>query len=103
MHTVRFLLVGLGNLGRRFCQVLLEKDALLRQRYGLHLRLVGAADSQGAAYDLALGLDLEKVVTSSKRGAPSLTTPARGGGGGRPRNWSPRRRPICCWRLHRST
>jgi homoserine dehydrogenase len=67
MHTVRFLLVGLGNLGRRFCEVLLEKDALLRRRYGLNLRLVGAADSRGAAY-APEGLDLDQVVELKQAG-----------------------------------
>jgi len=69
MHTVNFLLVGLGNLGRRFCQVLLEKDRLLRRRYELALRLTGAADSQGAAYDSAKGLDLNKVIHLKQDGA----------------------------------
>jgi len=40
MKSVRFLLVGLGNLGRRFCEILPEKNALLRRRYGLDLRPV---------------------------------------------------------------
>lgn len=61
MHEVRFLLVGLGNLGRRFCEILAEKGPLLRERYGLELRLVGAADSRGAAY-APEGLDLMEVV-----------------------------------------
>jgi homoserine dehydrogenase len=56
-RTVSLVLVGLGNLGRRFCELLMEKDAWLRQRYGLVLRLVGAADSRGAAYDPENGLD----------------------------------------------
>ena len=68
MHTVRFLLIGLGNLGRRFCKVLLEKDTLLRHRYGMDLRLVGAADSRGAAYDPVMGLDPGKVVGLKRAG-----------------------------------
>lgn len=67
MHTVRFLLVGLGNLGRRFCEVLLEKEPLLRRRYGLSLHLVGAADSRGAAY-APKGLDLDQVVELKQAG-----------------------------------
>ncbi len=67
MLTVRFSLVGLGNLGRRFCEILLEKDALLRQRYGLNLRLVGAADSRGIAY-IPKGLDPAKVVEIKRTG-----------------------------------
>ena len=67
MLTVRFLLVGLGNLGRRFCEILLDKDMLLRRRYGLNLRLVRAADSRGAAYDPG-GLDPAKVVELKQAG-----------------------------------
>lgn len=61
MRTVRYLLVGLGNLGRRFCEILLAKAPLLAARYDLALQLVGAADSRGAAYAPA-GLDLATVV-----------------------------------------
>jgi len=68
MHTVRFLLIGLGNLGRRFCEVLQRKDAFLRQRYELDLRLVGAADSRGAAYDPERGLALEQVIRLKRAG-----------------------------------
>ena len=67
MRTVRFLLIGLGNLGRRFCSVLLEKEVLLRRDYGLELRLVGAADSRGVALD-PMGLDLSRVVSLKEAG-----------------------------------
>jgi homoserine dehydrogenase len=67
MHTVRIILIGLGNLGRRLCQILLDKDTLLRRRYELALRLVAAADSRGAAYDPA-GLDLAEVVRLKRAG-----------------------------------
>jgi homoserine dehydrogenase len=68
MQTVRFLLIGLGNLGRRFCEILPQKDALLRRHYGLDLRLVGAADSQGAAYEPMLGLDPAQVAHIKRAG-----------------------------------
>jgi homoserine dehydrogenase len=55
-RTLRIVLVGLGNLGRRLCDLLVEKGPHLEARYGLRLVLVGAADSRGAAYDLH-GLD----------------------------------------------
>jgi homoserine dehydrogenase len=51
----------LGNLGRRFCEVVQEREELLAERYGLALKLVGAADSRGAAHDPG-GLDLATVV-----------------------------------------
>lgn len=61
MRDIAVVLVGLGNLGRRFCQVADDKAALLEERYGLRLRLVGAADSRGAAYDPE-GLDWASVA-----------------------------------------
>jgi len=62
LKTVRLVLVGLGNLGRRLCQVLDAKRDDLRQRYDLDLVLVGAADSRGAAYDPLNGLDPAQVA-----------------------------------------
>jgi homoserine dehydrogenase len=81
VHTVRFLLVGLGNLGRRFCEVLADKDALLRRRYRLDLRLVGAADSQGAAYDPVMGLNPGKVVELKQAGGTIADYPGAGSRG----------------------
>ena len=63
MKTVRLVLVGLGNLGRRLCQVLEDKRDHVRQRYDLDLVLVGAADSRGAAYDPVNGLSPGKIVS----------------------------------------
>lgn len=80
MRTVRIVLVGLGNLGRRLCEVLLQKDALLRQQYGLVLRVVGAADSCGAAYDPE-GLDLARVVALKTAGDSIASYPAVGRSG----------------------
>ncbi|MEA3341295.1 MAG: homoserine dehydrogenase, partial [Chloroflexota bacterium] len=68
MRTIRLLLVGLGNIGRRFCEVLSEKDALLRSRYRLDLRLVGAADSRGAAYEPVVALNPAKVAEIKRAG-----------------------------------
>lgn len=78
MHTIRFLLVGLGNLGRRFCEILLEKETFLRRRYKLDLRLIGAADSRGAAYDPVMGLDLEKVASLKLTGGTIADYPSVG-------------------------
>jgi homoserine dehydrogenase len=50
-EDVRLLLIGLGNLGRRFCDILVEKGPQLETDFGLRLLLVGAADSRGSAYD----------------------------------------------------
>ena len=81
MRVVPFLLIGLGNLGRRFCEILRKKDAVLRSDYGLRLRLVGAADSRGAAYDPVMGLDLGQVVHLKQAGGTIASYPGAGRSG----------------------
>jgi len=78
MQDVRLVLVGLGNLGRRFCTILDDKRDHLRQRYGLDLTLIGAADSRGAAYDPKNGLNLEEVVALKSSGASIADYPDTG-------------------------
>ncbi len=70
MPKVRCILVGLGNLGRRFCEIVERKADVLRSRYGLELSLVAAADSRGAAAD-PQGLDWATVV-QLKQAAKSI-------------------------------
>jgi len=66
-RTVNIVLVGVGNLGRRFTQLLSDKAAHLKTRYSLALRLVGVADSRGTAHDPS-GLDLETIVRIKTEG-----------------------------------
>ncbi len=55
MQTVRLALAGVGNVGRGFLQLLIDKGSLVRDRYGLDLRLVAAADRSGVvAADVGL-------------------------------------------------
>ena len=60
-RTVDIVLIGVGNLGRRFLQLVSERDSRLEKLYGLRLRVVGVADSRGAAWSPD-GLNLETVV-----------------------------------------
>ena len=55
-RVVRLAMVGLGNVGRAFLELMEGKADLLEQRYGLRLVLTGAADTSGAVLD-AGGLD----------------------------------------------
>lgn len=66
------ILVGLGNVGRSFLQVLQSQDALLRERYGLAFRVVGAADSGGAALTPD-GLDPGAVLAAKAAGRSVAT------------------------------
>ena len=76
-HTVRIVLVGLGNLGRRFCDILSEKGPHLEARYGLRLLLVGAADSRGTAYD-PRGLDPARISAIKQAGGAVADLPNAG-------------------------
>jgi len=77
MPKVRCILVGLGNLGRRFCEIAERKADLLRSRYGLELQLVAAADSRGAAAD-PQGLDWATVVQLKQAGKSIADYPVCG-------------------------
>jgi homoserine dehydrogenase len=79
--TVRILMVGLGNLGRRFCDLLVEKGPHLETRYDLRLMLVGAADNRGVAYDQN-GLDPARLSAIKIAGGGAADYPGVGRPGG---------------------
>jgi homoserine dehydrogenase len=55
-RTVHVAMVGLGNVGRAFLDLMTQKAGLLEERYSLRLVLTGAADTSGAVLD-AEGID----------------------------------------------
>ena len=69
MRVVRLVLIGLGNLGWRFCEILAERGEALGERYGLRFELVGAADSRGAL-DGPEGLDPGAIAALKRAGRP---------------------------------
>src|SRR5712692_6042937 len=86
MQTISIALVGLGNVGQRVMQLLLEKEAHIKSRYGLSFKVVAASDSSGAAIAApearpafgipakSDGLDLRELLRlkAAKQGAASL-------------------------------
>jgi len=66
-RTLRLLLVGAGNVGRRFLELMVQKEGLLRERFGLALLLVGVADRSGAAVDPA-GLEPQRLMELKRAG-----------------------------------
>jgi len=66
-ELVRLLLIGVGNVGRRFLELVDRKQDSLRERLGLELRVVGVADTSGAALCPA-GLDPQEVVRLKTEG-----------------------------------
>jgi homoserine dehydrogenase len=71
--TLRLAICGLGNVGRNLARILRTQQSLLRERHGLRLVVVGAADSTGAAIN-ATGLDPDAIVDakSARRAIGSL-------------------------------
>jgi len=51
MRQVRVALIGLGNVGKAFLQLMIEKETLLQEQYGLSLVLTAVADSSGGLID----------------------------------------------------
>jgi homoserine dehydrogenase len=78
--THSLLLLGLGNVGRSFLQVLDSQAPLLRDRYGVAFRIVGAGDSGGAAV-APEGLDGAAILAAKARGASVATLPGVGRAG----------------------
>ena len=76
-RTVRILLIGLGNLGRRFCDLLVRKRDLVETRFGLNLLLIGVADSSGVAYD-SNGLDPAQISQVKLDGGGAADLPRVG-------------------------
>ena len=75
-RTIRFVVTGLGNIGRTLLEVLEARAGLLGEQ-GVTLRAVGVADSSGAAIDPE-GLDVAAVVALKKRGAGVASLPRVG-------------------------
>jgi len=76
-EMTRFILVGVGNIGRRFLEIVVEKRGSLHARYGLELALVAVVDSGGAAFDPA-GLDPVQVLQVKRAGGSMASYPECG-------------------------
>ncbi len=68
MRECSFAMIGVGNIGRRFLEIMSEKEQTLAERFGLRLHLVAVADSAGAALCEA-GLSAERIIALKKGGA----------------------------------
>jgi len=77
IEQVKLVLIGVGNIGRRFLEIIARKGDTLRTRYGLELVLVGAADSSGVAL-AAEGLDPLQVIRLKREGRGVAAYPLLG-------------------------
>ncbi len=60
-RVVRVAVVGLGNVGRGFLSLMIQKHDVLASRYGLSLKLTAVADSSGGVFD-GRGIDPETLL-----------------------------------------
>ena len=67
MRQVKLALIGLGNVGKAFLQLMIDKEALLREQYGLSLALTAAADSSGGLVSSA-GIDPAALLSHKQSG-----------------------------------
>lgn len=76
---VRLAVVGLGNVGRRFLELVQSKHLLIKQRYDLDLVVTAAGDtSGGAAY--FKGLDINTLLDLKQSGKGTAAYPQLGRG-----------------------
>jgi homoserine dehydrogenase len=68
-RTIRLALVGLGNVGQAFLDLMVAKAGLLADRYGLALVLTGVADSSASALN-ARGLNPTALRAHKGAGKP---------------------------------
>ena len=76
-RCIRCVIIGAGNLGRRFSALIAEKHEELVRSYGLELYIIGVADSRGAALD-PKGLAGETVAHIKESGASVSDLPGVG-------------------------
>ena len=98
-RSIRLALVGLGNVGQSFLDLMDAKAALLADRHGLELVLTGVADSSAAVLASA-GLST-RALRAHKSAGKALHTFPGSARACRPRRWSRRWRPTYCWRRRR--
>ncbi|MSP11960.1 MAG: homoserine dehydrogenase [Chloroflexi bacterium] len=77
MSLVRVAMVGLGNVGGSFLQLITAKRHLLATQYGLEIQVVAAADSGGAAWS-AVGLDPQRLLALKQSGQSAAAYPGAG-------------------------
>lgn len=64
MRTYRLALIGFGNVGQGLAQILLEKQSVFAEQYGLAIQIVAISDMlKGAVYNPD-GLDIQTLLDS---------------------------------------
>ncbi len=76
---IRLAVVGLGNVGRRFLELVQRKHALIEQRFQLDLVVTAAGDTSGGA-EYFRGLDIGTILHLKHSGKGIAAYPQHGRG-----------------------
>ncbi|HZQ05238.1 MAG TPA: homoserine dehydrogenase [Anaerolineae bacterium] len=76
---VRLAVIGLGNVGRRFLELVQQKRDLLRSRFDLELVVTAAGDTTGGA-EYYRGLDIPTILELKRSGKGITAYPQHGRG-----------------------
>ncbi len=101
-RTIRIALVGLGNVGRSFLDLMVSKAPVLADRYGLELVLTGRPIRPRAVM-VAGGIDPAALSAHKARGGNAANFVQGVPGMRARRSWPRKWRPICCWKRRSST
>jgi homoserine dehydrogenase len=68
MKTLRLALIGFGNVGQGFAQILIEHGSRLAVQYGVQFKIVAVADLQKGSVADAAGLDPQLLLQAAAGG-----------------------------------
>ncbi|HOM24963.1 MAG TPA: homoserine dehydrogenase, partial [Thermosynergistes sp.] len=63
---MRVLLLGFGNVGRQFCEMLSVKANFLRASYGLEMCVVGVATRHRGSVCASNGLPIKRLLKTEE-------------------------------------
>ena len=76
MQTYRLALIGFGNVGQGFAQILRDRGAELEEQYGLRLQIVAIADPLKGSLYHPEGLDLAALLDAVRASGRIDSVPA---------------------------
>jgi homoserine dehydrogenase len=67
---MRLMLLGFGTVGQGLAELLLQKQSMLKDKYGLEFQVVGISDMLKGSITRPAGIDLSAALEKVKKGKP---------------------------------
>ena len=74
---MRIVIVGFGTVGQGLAELLIEKNKILKEKYGLDITVVGISDMLKGSLHETGGLDLQKALEKAKSGGKLSDLPGK--------------------------